>query len=229
MTKQEFCSRLDHSILGWTCTEEQVKQFCQETLDYGFASVCVNPDYVKFCSEILEGKAGVSCVCGFPCGANTIQTKIFEGLNAIDNGATELDCVTNYGLLRSGKDAQLLEEYKAFVAAVKDKKPDVVVKYIIYAPYTANPTHLTEDETKRVADMVVASGADYIKFFCDPRLIKPIVGASIKMKFSGTINFDVAYDAAVFGCERLGEDSAVQWLKETPESFWTPDNTILRV
>ena len=77
--------------------------------------------------------------------------------------------------------------------------------------------------------MVVVSGADYIKFFCDPRLIKPIVGDSIKMKFSGTINFDVAYDAAVFGCERLGEDSAVQWLKETPESFWTPDNTILRV
>lgn len=230
MTKKDFCSKLDHSILGWTCSEQQVKQFCEEALEYGFASVCCNPDYVKFCSEMLQGRAGVSCVCGFPCGANTLKTKIYEGLEAIENGATDLDCVSNYGLLRSGKEKQMLEEYKAFVAAVKDKKPDVVVKYIIYAPYQAspeNPNHLTEDETKRVADMVVASGADYIKFFCNPRIIKPLVGDSIKMKFSGAVNFDVIYDAIEQGCERVGEDGVVAWLKETPESFWTPEIPVI--
>ena len=219
MKKQEFCSRLDHSILGWTCSQDQVKQYCDEVLKYGFYSVCVNPDYVAYCRSVLEDRAGVSCVVGFPCGANTTKIKIAEGLNALSEGASELDCVTNFGLLRSGKYDLLAEEYNSFVKAMKDKNPAAVVKYIIYAPYGQNP-FLTDDETKRLADMVVASGADYIKFLCDPRLIKPLVGDSIKMKFSGAVDLAVTIDALEQGCDRIGEDSAVKWLLETPDSFW---------
>jgi len=219
MTKKEFCSRLDHSILGWTCSKEEVKKYCDEVIEYGFASVCVNPDYVAYCASILEGRAGISCVCGFPCGANTTNIKIQEGLEALKNGATELDCVTNYGFLRNHEDDKLLAEYTAFVQAMKDKNPDAIVKYIIYAPYGQNP-FLTEDETKRLAEMVIASGADYIKFNCDPRLIKPLIGDRIKMKFSGAVNLQVTLDALMQGCDRIGEDAAVQWLKETPDSFW---------
>ncbi len=219
MKKSEFCSKLDHSILGWTCSEAQVKQYCDEVLEYGFASICVNPDYVAYCNSILQGRSGISCVIGFPCGANTIGTKIHEGIEAINNGATELDCVTNFGLLRSGKDAQLLEEYKAFVQAIKDKRPETVIKYIIYQPYGQYPFR-TPDETKRLASLVAASGADYIKFFCNPREIKPLIGDSVKMKFSGAINLAVSVDAIEQGCDRVGEDSAVHWLRETPDSFW---------
>lgn len=208
--------------MGWTCTEEQVKQYCDEVLQYGFASVCVNPDYVAYSNSILQGRAGISCVCGFPCGANTIKTKIFEGLEAIDNGATELDCVTNFGLMRSMKDAQLLEEYKAFVQAVKDKRPETIVKYIIYQPFGQFPFR-TEDETRRLAEMVIASGADYIKFFCNPREIKPWVGDKVKMKFSGAVSLAVSIDAIEQGCDRVGEDAAVTWLKQTPDSFWDPE------
>ena len=222
ISKKEFCSKLDHSILGWTCTEAQVRQYCDEVLEFGFRSVCVNPDYVSFCKSVLENRAGISCVVGFPCGANTINTKIYEGIEAIRNGATELDCVTNFGLLRNGKDAQLLEEYRAFVQAMKDERPETVVKYIIYAPYGQNP-FLTEDETKRLAEMVVASGADYIKFLCDPRKIKPLIGSRIKMKFSGAVDLRVTLDAIEQGCDRIGEDSAVKWLRETPDSFWGPE------
>lgn len=222
ISKKEFCSRLDHSILGWTCTEAQVKQFCEEVLEYGFKSICVNPDYVAYSKSILGDKAGISCVIGFPCGANTIQTKIYEGLEALENGATELDCVCNYGLLLNGKDAQLQEELTAFVKAMKEKKADAVVKYIIYAPFGQNP-HLPAEATARLAEMVIASGADYIKYCCNPREIIPLVGDRIKMKFSGAVDLACTLDALELGVDRIGEDGAVQWLKETPDDFWGPE------
>ena len=75
--------------------------------------------------------------------------------------------------------------------------------------------------------MVVASGADYIKFFCNPRIIKAIVGDSIKMKFSGAVNFDVVYDAIEQGCDRVGEDGVVEWLRERPDSLWLPEDKIV--
>ncbi len=219
MKKEFFCSKCDHTVLGWTCTKEMVKQACDEAIEYGFASVCVNPDYVKYVSSLLEGRAGVSCVCGFPCGANTIETKIFEGLRAISDGATDLDCVTNFGHMRNGDHKKLLQEYKDFVKAAKDKKPETVVKYIIYQPYGKNPFR-TLDETKLLCELITESGADYIKFFCDPDEIKPYIGKDLKMKFSGCFNLDVSVDAVRKGCERVGEDLAAEWLKATPDSYW---------
>lgn len=220
ITKKEFCSKIDHSCLGWICERELVRRFCDEAVKYGFATVCMNPDQVAFASSVLMGRAGISCVVGFPCGANTAKIKIAEGLEAIGNGATDIDVVTNLSMLRDGEDRKLAEEYSAIVAAVRDRKPGTVVKFIIYAPYGTNPC-LTMDETERVASLVVNSSADFIKFICDPDIIKRFTGGKIKMKYSGCCNFDISLDAVLKGCDRIGSDeNMITWLAGCGDSFW---------
>ncbi len=210
---------MDHSCLGWVCPREIVRRFCDEAIEFGFASVCVNPDQVEWAANYLQGRSGVSCVVGFPCGANTIATKVAEGLEAVANGATDLDLVTNFSLLRNGADKLLAEEHRRFIGSIREARPQTIIKIIMYAPYGQNP-FLTSDETKRIAELIARSGADYIKFCCDPAIIKAIVGDSIKLKFSGASSLEVTMDAIQKGCARIGEDSAVEWLRALPEDFW---------
>ena len=219
MTKQEFCAMQDHSCLGWACPRPLVDRFCDEVLKYGFASVMVNPDQVAYCASRMEGRAGVGAVIGFPQGFNSSKIKIAEGLEALANGATDLDYVTNFSLLADHRDAELLEEYKAFVGAVRDKKPETVIKIIMYKPYCATPV-LCDDEIKRVSDLIVQSGADYIKFCGAFPLIKSLVGDQIKMKHSGCADFAEAIEAVKQGCTRIGHDSAPQWIDSVDDAFW---------
>ena len=102
LTKEQFAKMQDHSILGTCCKRSDVRRFCEEVLDYGFAAVYVNPCDVSFAKSIVGDRAGVGTVIGFPQGATTTRTKIFEGLEAIGNGATELDIVINVSRLKDG-------------------------------------------------------------------------------------------------------------------------------
>ena len=219
MTLHEFCSKIDHSCLGWICEKSIVRRFCEEALQYGFASVCVNPDQVAYAASILQGRAGVSCVVGFPCGANSAKIKIAEGLEAIANGATDLDIVSNLSKLRNREYDSLAAEYAEIVTAIRAASPKTVIKFIIYAPYGQNPC-FDEAELEQISHLVVASGADYIKFVCDPDLIKGFTGGKIKMKFSGCSNFAVSYDAVLKGCDRIGcDENMIAWLEENKHVF----------
>ena len=220
MTKQEFCAAQDHSCLGWACPRPLVDRYIEEVLEYGFASIMVNPDQVAYCASRIEGRAGVGAVIGFPQGFHSKEIKIAEGLEALKNGATDLDCVTNFSLLADGKDAELLTEYRDFVNAAKDVNPDTVVKFIMYKPYCSEPV-LDDDQTRRVAELIMQSGADYIKFCGSFPLIKTLCEGKIKMKHSGCATFQEAIDAIQNGCSRIGHDSAVTWLKSVDDSFWT--------
>jgi len=221
--KNDFFKLIDYSCLGWICPKETVKKYCEEVIKYGFASVCVNPDPVAYCASLIEGRAGISCVVGFPCGANSTRTKIMEGLEAVDNGATDLDFVTNFSMLRDKRDQYLLKEYKMFVDTIKEKKPETIIKIIMYTPYGVD-SYLTDDEIKRVSELIVKSGADYIKFACDPAIIKKIVGNQIKLKFSGATTFELAIDAAEKGCGRIGVDNVLlSWLKERGSKYLIDD------
>src|SRR5579862_5544014 len=102
VTKEQFAKMQDHSILGSYCKKADVKRFCEEVLEYGFASVYVNPCDVALAKSIIGNKAAVGTVIGFPQGATTTKTKIFEALEAIDNGANELDIVINISRLKDG-------------------------------------------------------------------------------------------------------------------------------
>ena len=102
ITKEEFAGMQDHSIAEPEADEDSIRQRIKETLDYGFASVVVNPCWVKFTKEIVGNKCKIGTLIGFPFGTSTTKIKIAEGLDAIENGADDLDVVMNVGWLRSG-------------------------------------------------------------------------------------------------------------------------------
>lgn len=217
VTREEFFKMQDHSILGHVCTKEEVKQYCNDVLKYGFASVVLDPDNVAYAASLIEGRAGVCSVIGFPWGISTTGIKIAEGLDAIANGATELDVVTNFSRLVEKDDIYVLNEYKSFVQATREKKPDVVVKIIMYMP--CGTGRLSKDETRRVSEMIVESGADFIKFAWDFPLIRSIVNGRIKMKHSGCADLKEAIDAVAKGCTRIGSVDAPKWYTEMEKDF----------
>ena len=118
MTKKELASKMDHTLLKAVATSEQVTVFCNEAIQIGAASVCVNPCYVKQAAGLLEGtQVKVCTVIGFPLGATTSAVKAFETKEAIANGAQEIDMVIHIGALLSGNDKAVKDDIRAVVDA----------------------------------------------------------------------------------------------------------------
>ncbi len=226
ITKEQFAAVQDHSCLGNYVSQETVKRFCEEVLEYGFASVYVNPSDVKYARSIIGNRAAVGTVIGFPQGVNTIESKIFEGINAIEQGANELDIVINISKLKDGETEYCLKELTEFTKAMKEKDSEVIVKVIIECYY------LTHAEKIKACKIVADSGADYIKQSTgttpnnsfnlgDIKLMNALVGDRIKIKSAGWImNLEDAVGTIEFGASRVGNSEAVQWLKEWDENHW---------
>ncbi len=101
MEKNQLAKMIDHTLLKPEANESGIRKLCKEALEYNFASVCINPCYVKLCSdELKESEVKVCTVIGFPLGATTSEVKAFETKNAIENGAEEVDMVINVGKLK---------------------------------------------------------------------------------------------------------------------------------
>ncbi len=226
ITKEQFAAMQDHSCLGNYVSKEDVIRFCHEVLQYGFASVYVNPCDVSLAKSIIGEKAGVGTVIGFPQGVNTTETKIFEGLKAIEDGADELDIVINISKLKDGDKEYCLRELREFTKAVKEKKADVVVKVIIEC------YHLTHSEKIEACRIVADSGADYIKQSTgttpnssfnlgDIKLMNALIGDRVRIKSAGwIINLEDAVGTVEFGASRIGNSLAPQWLAEWEENHW---------
>jgi len=226
ITKKEFALLQDHSILGTYCPRHDVERFCREALEYGFASVYVNPCDVALAKSIVGGGAAVGTVIGFPQGANTTACKIFEALEAIGNGADELDLVMNVSRLKDGDAGYVRKEFTDFVAAVKAKNPKVLVKVIIECHY------LTHKEKVEAVELVASTGCDYVKqatgttpnwsyTMGDVKLMKAVSAGRCKVKASGWImNVEDAIGCAELGAERIGNSLAIQWLEEFDENRW---------
>ena len=226
ITKEQFAKAQDHSVLGTFVPKEDVKRFCEETIRYGFASVYVNPCDVAYAKSIVGEKARVGTVIGFPQGANATAVKIFEGLDAIENGADELDIVINVSRLKDGDADYVKNELSEFNRAMKAKKPDAIVKVIIECYY------LTHGEKITAAEIVAGSGVDYIKqstgttpnnsfTLGDTKLLKSIVGERVKIKSSGwIITIEDAIGSMEFGASRIGNSLGVEWLGQFDENRW---------
>jgi len=226
ITKEQFAKAQDHSVLGTFVPKEDVKRFCEETIRYGFASVYVNPCDVAYAKSIVGEKAKVGTVIGFPQGANATAVKIFEGLDAIENGADELDIVINVSRLKDGDADYVKNELSEFNRAMKAKKPDAIVKVIIECYY------LTHGEKITAAEIVAGSGVDYIKqstgttpnnsfTLGDTKLLKSIVGERVKIKSSGwIITIEDAIGSMEFGASRIGNSLGVEWLGQFDENRW---------
>lgn len=154
-----------------------------------FASVCVNPAWVKLSSDLLNGtEVKVCTVIGFPLGASTPETKAYETKNAIENGATEVDMVINIGALKGGDNELVERDIRAVVDAAKGK---ALTKVII------ETCLLTEEEKVRACELSVKAGADFVKTSTgfstggataeDIALMRKTVGPEIGVKASGGV------------------------------------------
>lgn len=209
---QNLAAMIDHTALKPDTTKLQVETLCEEAKSHNFASVCVNPTWVKTAASLLEGTAVKVCtVIGFPLGATTTETKVFETENALDNGATEVDMVINIGALKSGEDEAVLNDIKAVVNAAKGA---ALTKVIIETAL------LTEEEKVRACELAVEAGADFVKTSTgfasggatveDIALMRKTVGPEIGVKASGGVRDRGTAEAMVdAGATRIGASSGV--------------------
>ncbi|MGE7182853.1 deoxyribose-phosphate aldolase [Peribacillus sp. NPDC006672] len=213
---QNVAGLIDHTLLKADATKEQIKVLCEEAREYNFASVCVNPTWVKYASELLEGSEVKVCtVIGFPLGATTPETKAFETKDAISNGAHEVDMVINIGALKDKDDELVERDIRAVIAASTGK---ALSKVIIETAL------LTEEEKVRACELAVKAGTDYVKTSTgfstggatveDITLMRKTVGPDIGVKASGGVrNTNDAQKVIEAGATRIGASAGVSIVK----------------
>jgi len=209
-------------------TPQDIKKLCQEVKKYGFNSAFVNPCYLSLAKELLgeglpagrQGKVGT--VISFPLGQDTRNTKILASIDAVKKGADELDVSMNVGLFKGGKDERVLEEMREVVEAAKSARKSVLVKFIIETGL------LTDEEIKRASQLVLKSGADFIKTnsgwgprgasLRDVELIREAIGDKIKIKVAGGIHtYQKAVEFVQKGANRIGTSKAVEIIEEAKD------------
>ncbi|MGG0739996.1 deoxyribose-phosphate aldolase [Niallia taxi] len=208
----QIAKMIDHTLLKADATKEQVKTLCEEAKEYSFASVCVNPTWVQYASELLAGtEVKVCTVIGFPLGATTSATKAFETANAIENGATEVDMVINIGALKDKNFDLVKEDIKAVVDAAKGK---ALTKVII------ETSLLTDEEKEKACALAVEAGTDFVKTSTgfstggatveDIALMRKTVGPEIGVKASGGVRSSEDTEKMIeAGATRIGASSGV--------------------
>ena len=213
MTNQELFSYVDHTLLKPEATPEQIAALCAEAAEHGTAPVSVNGSYVVLAKKLLDGKAKVCAVIGFPLGAMSTAAKAFEAAEAIRDGADEIDMVIHIGQLKAGNTDYVLEDIKAVKAAIGDHILKVIIETCL----------LTEEEKITMCRLVTESGAEYIKTstgfstggatFDDVRLFAEHVGEGVKIKAAGGIRSREDMEEFLrLGASRLGTSSAVKIL-----------------
>ena len=206
---------IDHTLLKPEASEDQIKKLCQEAIDYEFFSVCVNPTWIETAREALKGSpVKIATVIGFPLGANSLETKVFESKDALDKGAHEIDMVINIGALKSKNYDQVKNEIQAVKKAIGDHILKVIIETCL----------LTEEEKKKASQLVVEAGGDFVKTSTgfstagaqveDVRLIRSVVGNKAKIKASGGIrDYEKARAMVEAGADRLGVSAGLAILE----------------
>ena len=214
---KNIAAYIDHTLLKPDASKNDVIKTCNEAKKYNFASVCVNPYYVKLVSQQLKNSDVKVCsVIGFPLGCTMKEVKAYEAQLAIQNGADEIDMVINIAALKN-KDYKLVEEdIKAVVEKAKDR---AIVKVII------ETCLLTEEEKIKACQLSVKSGADFVKTSTgfstgganipDVSLMKQTVGNKAKVKASGGIrDINKVNQLIDVGADRIGASSSVAIVEE---------------
>ena len=214
METATILSHVDHTLLKPEATWDQIKTLCDEAMEFGCATVCIPPSYVKRAAEYVQGNLKICTVIGFPNGYNTMAAKIFETKDAVENGASEIDMVINLGWVKDQKWDALLEEIKAVKAACHGKLLKVIIETCL----------LTEEEKIKMCEIVSLSGADFIKTSTgfggggatreDVALMKAHVAPHVQIKAAGGIaSLPDAEDFIALGASRLGTSRVVKAVK----------------
>jgi len=214
--RKNVASIIDHTLLKADATEKDILKCCEEGKKYGFASVCIQPCYVKLAAEVLKGsKVRVATVIGFPLGANLTSVKAFEAARAVEDGADELDMVLNIGALKQG-DADYVEKD---IRAVVEAASGALVKVILETCY------LTDEEKVLACKLCKNAGAHFVKTSTgfasagavveDVALMRRTVGTEMGVKAAGGIRTLESLKAMVeAGANRIGTSSGIKILEE---------------
>lgn len=206
---------IDHTSLKPQTTKKEIKILCNEAKKFKFASVCVNPCFVEFAAKELKGtEVKVCTVIGFPLGANTTETKVFETKDAIKKGAQEIDMVINVGKLKENDYKYLTNE----IAAVKKVCGKKILKVII------ETCLLSDKEKVEICKCIKNAKADFVKTSTgfstggacleDIKLLKKTVKNSLLIKASGGIKTkDEMLKMIKAGANRIGTSKGTSLIK----------------
>ena len=217
MELKRLLSMVDHTLLSPAATWEQIRAICDEAMEYHTATVCIPAAYVARCKAYMAGKPGAVGVCtviGFPNGYATTEAKAFEAADAVQNGADEIDMVINIGMLKDGRNGEVLTEINAVKAACAGKPLKVIIETCL----------LTEEEKVRMCDIVSRSDADFIKTstgfstagatFEDIALMKAHMAPGKGIKAAGGISsLEDAQRVVELGATRLGTSRIVKLVR----------------
>ena len=219
MDLRKLCSMVDHTLLKQTATWDQIKALCDEAMEFGTASVCIPPCYVKQAHDYVQGKLTICTVVGFPNGNMTTNAKEFETLEALANGAEEIDMVINIGMLRAGNTDYVANEIRRLKEACGRRILKVIIETCL----------LTEEEKKTMCRIVTECGADFIKTSTgfstggatpeDIKLFAENVGPNVRIKAAGGIaTLEDAENFVKLGATRLGTSRALKLVREKEQA-----------
>ncbi|WP_270506390.1 deoxyribose-phosphate aldolase [Paraclostridium sordellii] len=211
MDKNVILSTVDHTLLKQTATWEDIKVICEDAMKYEVASVCIPPSFVKKAKDFVGDKMKVCTVIGFPNGYNTTAVKVFETVDAIKNGADEIDMVINLGMVKEKNFDEVTKEIKAIKESCKDKILKVIIETCL----------LTEEEKIKMCKCVTDAKADFIKTSTgfstggatleDIILFRENIGSEVLIKAAGGIkDLDTAKVFIENGAKRLGTSSIIK-------------------
>jgi len=213
---QRLASMIDHTLLKPDATRQQIEQLCREAIQYGFATVCVNPTWVKIAADLVQNTEVIVCsVAGFPLGANTQCLKVDEAKRAVADGAQEIDMVMNIGRFKSGDLEFVFTDIRRVLEASKPALLKVIIE-----------TCLLNDEEK-VAACVISqqAGAHFVKTSTgfngggatgsDVALMRRVVGECMGVKAAGGIrDRQTALAMIRAGANRIGASAGVSIVNE---------------
>lgn len=219
MDLRKLCSMVDHTLLKQTATWDQIKALCDEAMEFGTASVCIPPCYVKQAHDYVQGKLTICTVVGFPNGNMTTNAKEFETLEALANGAEEIDMVINIGMLRAGNTDYVANEIRRLKEACGRRILKVIIETCL----------LTEEEKKTMCRIVTECGADFIKTSTgfstggatseDIKLFAENVGPNVRIKAAGGIaTLEDAENFVKLGATRLGTSRVLKLVREKEQA-----------
>lgn len=214
MEIKEILKKVDHTLLKQDATWEQIKQICDEGIEYSTASVCIPPSFVKKAAEYVEGKIPVCTVIGFPNGYNTTDIKCAEAMDAVKNGASEIDMVINLGWVKEKNYDAIFSE----INKVKDACDGRLLKVIVETAL------LTDEEKVKMTEVVSMSKADFIKTstgfsirgasFEDVEIFNKYISNNTHIKAAGGIaSLDDAERFLNLGADRLGTSKIIGLIK----------------
>lgn len=215
---KDIAGYIDHTLLKADATPQEIEVLCKEARDNHFAAVCVNPPFVKQCADLLRGSGvEVATVVGFPLGAHTTATKVFETEQALVDGATEIDMVINIGALKAKRDELVREDIRAVVDAAH--RGGGITKVIIEAAL------LNDEEKARASRLSKEAGAEFVKTSTgfgpggatahDVALMRQTVGPGLGVKAAGGVkNLEQAQQMIQAGATRIGASAGVKIVQE---------------